>query len=123
MFLRIPPPVVDFTFAKFVAHVVDHSPAYETRSLQRLGCKAIDAVESAVDGLAEMSAEVHALLAQAAESVALPRLAVQVPGGEPLPVPARAYVPFFDAIEQATAERPVAAAQAQAEAELPQAAE
>jgi len=109
MYLQVPTKTVaDFTFAKFADYVLDHSPAYATRSLLRLGMKARDAIAAAVDGIAEMPDDVGKLFKQAAEEAPVPRLVLKPPTeGEPIPIPASAYDSFYEAIEGMTTERPV----------------
>lgn len=109
-YLQIPTAVVvDFDFSAFCDYVLDHSPAYETRALLRLGFKAREAIEAAKGGVAEMDDAVAELFQIACDRVAVPRLVAfnkSDGGGERMPIPASAYESFYAAVEGMTAERP-----------------
>lgn len=115
-YLRIPAhQVIDFDFAKFADHVLDHSPVYETRAVLRLGYKARDAIAEADGGIAEMGDDVGELFQRACEHAPFPRLLAQrlgasgQPFGDPEPIPKSAFEPFYEAAESMTKERPEAA--------------
>ena len=113
MFLHIPTyRLADFDFAKFADHVLDHSPVFATRSQLRLGMKARDAIAAATDGVAEIPDDAAELFQRAAADAPIPRLQMQAsdaegrPLGESLVIGARAYDPFYAAVEGMTKERP-----------------
>lgn len=113
MFLKIPVyKILDFTLLKFTEHALDNSPAIATRSQMRLVMKAVEIIAEAKDGVAELPDDVATALKAACEAAAIPRLTVHPldsdgqPTGTGQPIPARAFEPFYEAVETMTAERP-----------------
>lgn len=113
MFLQIPEySILDFNFAAWAAHVVDSSPAYQTRSDLRFGLKALDAIDGAKYGWVELPDDVAERFKAACDVAPLPvrfLIARDKDGkqlGEPEPVAHRAYDPFYEAVEQMVKERP-----------------
>ena len=98
----IPKSPVGFGFLEFANHVLDHSPAYETRAQMRLGYKAIDAIDAATKGgetSVAMGDDVAELFKQAVDRTPIPRLFLMVDGKPGEAVPARFYTPFYEAVE------------------------
>ncbi len=111
MFLKIPGySFAGYDFAQFCDHVIDHSPVFVTRTLLRLGFEARKSIADAKDGVAELGKESAELFARAAAEAPVPRLSIGDPNRPALnePVPARAYEPFYQAIENMTEGRPEA---------------
>lgn len=104
MFLKIPDyTILDFDFAKFCDHVLDTSPAFQTRSQLRQGITAREAIAGAVDGVATVPDDVVDLWKTACLEAPIPRLKViEQASGATVPVPNRAYEPFYAAIERMT---------------------
>jgi len=122
LYFRIPAGnVAGLDFLGFCDHIVDQSPAIETRSHLRLAMKAREAVDAQQDGVVEMPEGLANFWKQACEQAPIPARLVgfQDPQGkwigEPDKVPKRAYDRFYEAIESMSTKRP--------EAELAQAAE
>ncbi len=117
MFLTIPSERIgDFDMVKFAEHVLDTSPAIATRSQMRLVMKAVEAIATPVDGIAELAIDVAQAFQAACESAPIPELKlIRVdeagnPFGEPIVVARRAYQAFYAAAEGMTVERPIATA-------------
>jgi hypothetical protein len=115
MFLTIPNySILDFNMLKFAEHVLDQSPVYATRSLMRQGFKAIESIAAAKDGVAEMADDIGELFQRASAEAPVPRLQLIVKGheGNPEPIGASKFNPFYEAIEGMSKEAPKQEAQA-----------
>lgn len=113
MYLKVPEhSLAGFNYVSFADHVLDHSPAFGTRSQLRLGMEARKAIADATDGVAELSDSTAELWKLACADVPIPRLFVEQRDsngkavGEPVPIGARAYEPFYAAAEDMTTEHP-----------------
>lgn len=101
---NLPKAPVGFGFLEFALHVLDHSPAYETRAQQRLGYKAVDAIEAATKAGSDevlMADDVGELFKVAVDRTPIPRLHLVVDGKAGEPVPSRFYTPYYEAAENA----------------------
>jgi len=99
----IPKASVGFGFLEFATHVLDHSPAYETRAQMRGGYKAIDAIEAAVkagESTVLMPDDVAKQFQDAVERAPIPRLHLVVEGKPGDAVPARFFTQFYEAVER-----------------------
>lgn len=109
MFLQIPGyAFAGYGFAQFCDHVIDHSPVFTTRTLLRLGFKARECIAEARDGIAEIPDDAGELFMRACAEAPIPRLTIGLKGdpSSEEPVPARAYDPFYAAVEAMSKERP-----------------
>lgn len=103
---EIPKGPVGFGFLEFAAHVLDHSPAYETRAQMRNGYKAIDAIEAAVkagETSVSMDDDVGNQFKAAVERTPLPQLCMVIDGKPGDTVPKRFYTQFYEAVENGIA--------------------
>lgn len=99
---EIPSASVGFGFIEFATHVLDHSPAYETRAQMRGGYKAIDAIEAAIkasESSVTMDDDIGAQFQAAVERTPIPRLFLVVDGKQGDAVPARFFTQFYEAVE------------------------
>ena len=116
LYLTIPAPIAGYGLKQLIEHVVDTSPVYRTaHSVFRLGFKALDAVESAANGVATMSKAVGEVLQKAAEAAPLPEIQTwaedangKLVPGSLRPIPARLIEPLYEAIANMSATAPVA---------------
>lgn len=106
MFLKIPDhTILDFDFAKFCDHVLDTSPAFQTRSQLRKGITAREAIAAASNGVAEIPDDVAEAWQTACAEAPIPRLQViDKASGVTSVVANRAYEPFYAAVERMTKE-------------------
>ena len=123
MFLQIPSLVIEtvegpFGMKEFAAYVLNHSPAISNRNVERLVSKALDAIDAAKDGVAEVpgeSAEVFQVACGAAPYPALFRPMIGASGARipnmGIPVGRTEFGAFHAAVEGMTAERPAPPAQ------------
>jgi hypothetical protein len=112
MFLKIPVyKILGFDMLKFAEHVLDATPC-ATRSQERPLVNAVNAIASAVGGIAEMLDSDATFFQAACGAVEYPKLMVShvdpegKPVGEPFEVPRSAFRKFHEAVENMTAERP-----------------
>ncbi len=99
---EIPKSPVGYGFLEFATHVLDHSPAVETRAQQRIIGKALDAIEAAVkagETDVTMDDDVGKPFQVAVDRTPIPRLFLVIDGKQGEPVPSRFYTPFYEAVE------------------------
>jgi hypothetical protein len=104
---EIPKSPVGFGILEFATHVLDHSPAYETRAQQRIGYKALDAIEKAVkanESEVLMDDDLAKSWQDAVERTPIPRLFLVVDGKPGDEVPKRFYAHLYEAFENGKSE-------------------
>ncbi len=121
MFLQIPTFQIDtvegtFAMKDFAAHVLNHSPAISNRNVERLVSKALDAIDSPKDGIAEIPDDVAEVFKVACATAPFPVLFRAVIGASGMPIPNMGtpvgrseFRAFNFAVENMMAERPAVA--------------